>query len=240
MHRIAILAAGLLAAGLAAGCAGTTEIAAPTGAPEPEARAASAYFIVTRRDVRRCAFPRCGGVFVKRVNRLTTVCADGVPRPECHAATVDLDELGLDEPQRSEFAGVFEQKHALVLGRLIHVDQGLSIPVETLVATEGWRGATQNEPRGRFSRLTDSGIVCITTPCPTVLERQLNTTFTQTLAEVDLAASGASRELVDQGFSELATNGILAAGRSTIVTGPAGTATGFAASEFYLRETPHR
>ena len=35
------------------------------------------YFIVTRRDIRRCISPICGGYFVKRVNQATTVCADG-------------------------------------------------------------------------------------------------------------------------------------------------------------------
>src|SRR5262245_38578394 len=35
------------------------------------------YFTVTRRDMRRCMFPICGGYYVKRVNQETTRCVDG-------------------------------------------------------------------------------------------------------------------------------------------------------------------
>ena len=34
-------------------------------------------YLRLQRDVRRCAAPLCGGFFVSRVNRLSTVCADG-------------------------------------------------------------------------------------------------------------------------------------------------------------------
>lgn len=239
MHRIAVLAAGLLAAIAATGCAVAVDPGvAPGGPPEAPQGSTSTYFIVTRPDVRRCAFPLCGGVFVARVNLVSTVCADGTRQADCHAAAIDLTELRLSEEQQAEFAGAFEQKRALVRGRLIQVDQGLAFPVNTLVVTEGWRGVTESVPSGRFSRLTDSGIRCVTHPCPSFLEQLLNSNVTQSIAEVDLAASDATPDEIELGFRELNENGILAAGSTKIVSGPAGTAAGFRASEFYVRVRP--
>ncbi len=199
----------------------------------------SGYFIVTRIDTRRCLFPICGGVFVKHVNKALTVCGDGVPRKECHAAVTDVSALGLPEEQEQQFLAAFEQSKALVRGKLADVnDPSLPAPVSTLFTSEGWKGAAQSIPTGRFSRLSDSGIVCITFPCPSFLEQVLNTRRRRELAEVDLAASGAKPELVDAGYQELFDTGILAAGTHFPVTGPAGTMPGFRASEFYLRVRP--
>jgi hypothetical protein len=239
MHRIAVLAAGLLAASLAAGCVVVTPPAVqPDEPPEVEGSDAFTYFIVTRVDMRRCAYPLCGGVFVKRVNRVTTVCADGVPAAECHVAKLDLDALGLGDDQDAALSSAFAERHALLRGSLARRDEGLPFPVETLVATEGWRGAANSVPTGRFSRLTDTGVRCVTFPCPVFLEQLLDTNLRQVVAEVDLAASGADKLQVDQGINELGTTGILAAGSTFTVSGPAGVAAGFRASEFYLRVRP--
>lgn len=235
MHRIAVLAAGLLAAIAATGCAVSVTPGGPPGEPQGST---STYFIVTRPDVRRCAFPLCGGVFVARVNQLSTVCADGTRQADCHAAEIDLTQLRLSDEQQSELAGAFEQERALVRGRLVQVDQGLAFPVDTLVVTEGWRGVTESVPSGRFSRLTDSGIRCVTFPCPSFLEELLNSNKTQSIAEVDLSASDATPDEMELGFRELNENGILAAGSTKVVSGPAGTAAGFMASEFYVRVRP--
>lgn len=236
MHRIAVLAAGLLAASFAAGCVAVST--PPVEPPDVESSDAFTYFIVTRPDTRRCAYPRCGGVFVKRVNRATTVCADGMLAAECHVADVDLDELGLNENQDARLQRAFAEKHALLRGRLTQRDGGFAVPVETLVATEGWRGAASSVATGRFSRLTDTGVRCVTSPCPTFLEQLLNTNLRQVVAEVDLTASGADERQVERGLEELGTSGILAAGSTFTVRGPAGLAAGFRASEFYLRVRP--
>ena len=49
------------------------------------------YFIVTRVDARKCAYPVCGGYFVKAVNSALTRCADGKLAKECHAVELDTE-----------------------------------------------------------------------------------------------------------------------------------------------------
>lgn len=170
MRGIAVGVAGLLALGGAMGCAGAAnKIYAPRDPAEREGYPdlpSFTYFIVTRPDARECLYPRCGGYFVKRVNRATTLCADGIARDECHVAALDLDALGPRDAPSAEFAEAFGQRRAIVRGRLEQIDERLPSLVDTLIATEGWRGVTASEPTGHVSLLTSTGIVCTTFPCP--------------------------------------------------------------------------
>jgi hypothetical protein len=52
---------------------------------EPTAPRSSSeqFFIVERLDLRKCAWPWCGGVFVKEVNEATSSCADGSTEADC-------------------------------------------------------------------------------------------------------------------------------------------------------------
>ena len=50
---------------------------APSAPPTTIDAKAEPYFIVTRIDARKCAYPLCGGYFVKAVNSPLTRCADG-------------------------------------------------------------------------------------------------------------------------------------------------------------------
>lgn len=198
----------------------------------------STYYIVTGIDTRKCAFPMCGGVFVQEVNRKYTVCADGSLAESCHVAVTDYAALGLPENVEQKLDAAWVEQHALLRGTLVQAAGPYSPwSVDTLVASEGWVGVTGNPPQGTFERLDDSGYACFTWPCENFIERVLNDTFVRLIADVDLAASGATPEQVDAGMAELFDTGILAAGDATLIYGPAGTAVGFAASEFYHRVT---
>jgi len=84
------------------------------------------YFIVTRRDARRCAAPMCGGFFVKRVNEETTKCADGELHEEC-AILEPVDQVSGDleaEPGLPSSAGASERYDSwLLAARLVASQQ---------------------------------------------------------------------------------------------------------------------
>jgi hypothetical protein len=193
------------------------------------------YYIVTHIDQRDCAWPMCGGVFVKEVNKKLTQCADGSYANECHVAETDFSALGLSPALEAKLDEAWQNGGALLRGDLFQDFQPYLPPIDTLAASEGWVGVTGNKPVGVFERLDDSGIVCVTYPCPSFVERILNDGFTRLIAEVDLGSSGATQDQVDAGFAELFATGILAVGSETTITGPAGTMPGFAANEFYTR-----
>src|SRR6476661_6013307 len=61
------------------------------------------FYIVTHRDLRRCASPMCGGVFVKRVNADQTRCVDGSLQSECYVESIQLGGMGLSSREEDQF-----------------------------------------------------------------------------------------------------------------------------------------
>lgn len=220
-------------AALGAEIATGTEYAALDAAELADATATGPIYVELRRDVRRCAAPFCGGFFVDRVNRALTRCADGTRAAECYVSELEFGELGLSAGQQGEIASAPE---TFVLRGDIVADPDPSLPGRFAVS-EAWQGHASVSATGAFFRVTSSGIVCITSPCPSFdAERLERRGETRPIAEVDLDAVGVD---VSAAFAQIDTaEGLLVAGRTTLVTGPAGRARGIEASEFYLPIEP--
>lgn len=143
-----------------------------------------------RFDARKCMFPLCGGVWVRRANFTKTKCLDGKWAAECYVAVVDPQKLGLgssflDDQVTSGFAaGTVLLRGKLAAGTI----SGMS--VARLVAKEAWMAATADDPAvgDLFYRASDSGIRCFTTPCPSVHIAKLNSTVAANVDGVDLTA----------------------------------------------------
>lgn len=208
-------------------------------ADAPALSKAGRHYIVTRPDLRKCAFPQCGGVYVKAVNQALTLCADNRWQRDCRVALLDSSALGWDEATAAKFKQRFDSGHALARGTL-RIDELAGGRPPVLRLSEGWDAQADSKPSGTFYALKNSGIVCITTPCPTVTQARLNGGGSSNIAEVDLAASGADKAAVEAGLQALNERGVLAAGTHRVVTGPAGRALGLVASEFYLAVPPQK
>jgi Domain of unknown function (DUF6748) len=184
----------------------------------------STYYTL-RPDFRRCAFPLCGGYFVKRVNQSLTRCANGRYMAECYVAEIDWNNL----PQ-------VDARTALVRGSVVVKTFRRFGNLGALRVTESWRAASGNGPTGIFYRVKDRGVRCITFPCPTHHEAKLNSTASRNIAGVDLSGAGANDQLLSEATTGMAqTDGILVAGSHLPVTGPAGTSSTLKATQFYLR-----
>jgi hypothetical protein len=220
--KLATLALILAGSGTAA-AQETTTIAAPGGD----------YYSV-RRDLRRCVSPLCGGFFVKRVNHATTRCADGAARAECYVAELDLARLELSAEESSELQS--GANHFLLRGRI----QRRVFPnfgnLGAFSVNEAWEGHPGVLATGRFLRIEDTGIVCITTPCPTLQGRALNLASAPfSVGALDL--KGISPDPSD-GFAQLAEPaGLLVAGTTTTAP-PAVGGSLVDASEYYLPFPP--
>ncbi len=197
------------------------------------------YFIVTRRDMRKCMSPMCGGVYVKRVNDATTRCADGSMSAECYVSGVQLN-LGLTDRENAAFDAAVSDGKALVKARMYKKRfNGMSIGL--LKASEGWLGATGSTPDGTFYRVGDNGIRCIKAPCPSTSASELNgTSKTNVIAvHLDQTATPADPDVLGRAMEAVGTaEGVLVAGGvalpkcmpSATQCGPFVTAT-----EFYTR-----
>lgn len=198
------------------------------------------FYIVTRRDSRKCAAPMCGGFFVQRVNQETTRCADGTMQSECYVGAIDLSGLGLKSEGEQSLQAALAGRRALVRGAIVPGGDERFPDIGNLVASEGWLGRAGAEPSGKFYRLLGVAAKCSDLPCPSAHAFRLNTGWDALLAGVDLAASGASEQArgeADKAMFE-AQDGILAAGALKPVKGKNGSMRSLVTSEFYTRVEP--
>jgi hypothetical protein len=188
-------------------------------------------FFTIRHDERKCVSPLCGGFFLKRVNRSTTICADDTRRNECYVAELDLARLGAtpeQEGQLVDHAGQFLVRGSILAKRFPSFGN-----LGVFRADEAWQGHENVTASGTFSRVGDAGIVCITFPCLSFTGEKLNSSRPiERIAGVDLEGivpdPSDGRAQLDQPF------GLMVAGHRVAVVGPAGRAHGIDASEYYL------
>jgi len=223
----------LTASLIVAGAAAIAPRAAAQAGPD------DGFFVVTRPDVRRCAYPLCGGYFVKRVNQRLTRCADGVRRAECHVVDFNFTATGLSPEQTAQFEQTFGAGLGLASGALEQRDVGAGFPADTLVVSGAWEGQGPSKPTGEFFDVVSTGILCITFPCPSFRGELLNTPRTRTFNAVDFTAAGAPPEAVELAYQTL-DSGVLAAGATVRIVGPAGRGFDFVASQFYARLVPDK
>ncbi len=207
------------------------------GIPDLRGFPQATYYRVTHPDMRLCPSPWCGGVFVERVNKRRSKCADGTVAKECHAAVVDFSALGLSPEDESRLQAGFVAKRVLVRGDLELVDLGSGRGIPTLFVTDAWRGVTGTQARpGSYFGVVHSGIVCITFPCPSFTAFKLNGRRIGWLHSLDLASSGATSEQISLGLAELANGpGLIGFGRLRRIEGPAGWGKELRTSEFYTK-----
>lgn len=214
--RVSLLAAILVS--LAFSPAATFKHLEPPNAPDKFASTSSFYSF--RRDLRRCASPRCGGYFVKLVNQSRTRCADGRYQKECYVASIDWN--GQPEP---------DIDCGLLRGTIRRKGQFGEFRV-----AEVWRAASANEPAGAFYRVRDRGVRCIAAPCATHHEATLNSSASRNIAGVDLSGAGAPESVVSDATQAMTSpDGILVSGNHSVVTGPAGRMQMLKASQFFVR-----
>jgi hypothetical protein len=188
-------------------------------------------FFTMERDLRRCASPMCGGWWVDRVNASTTKCHDNRNAERCYVAEVDFARLGLGQDALDRIQGA---QHVLVRGTIGKV----TLPAGTFGRfrpTEAWIGQGPNVADGPFAMVEETGVRCITTPCPFFREKKLNSSATASLAEIGWDASGATEEQIGTAIAQMFTNNVIIAGDRYTVSGPGGTGKARTATQFYTR-----
>lgn len=191
----------------------------------PDSLSSTSTYFRLRRDLRRCVSPLCGGYFVTAVNRSSTRCFDGRYSPQCYVAEIDWNG------QTS-----VEENLALVRGTMSSKDFGRFKRFGVLRVTESWQAANDHNPQGRFYRVKDRGIRCIAAPCITHHAAQLNSSLSSNIAGVDLTVAGASDSAIQEANAAMGQKvGIIVAGATATVRGPAGRAKTIKATQFYLK-----
>jgi len=188
------------------------------------------YFTV-RPDVRRCISPICGGWFVNAVNRKQMRCLDGSIKKECYVGTDVINIPGLSAEQIAELKQAMSKSNVLIQGGISN-----NVPYGVLHINNAWISATDQKPEFAFVGVSNNGIVCITSPCPSFDGDILNRNRVKSLASFDLSGVKATEEKLNQAQKVIASGDSLPmAGKFVEVTGPGGTAQGIKANQFYLK-----
>jgi hypothetical protein len=190
-------------------------------------------YYTLRRDLRRCAFPLCGGYFVRRVNHPLTRCVSGKFMKECYVAEIDWNGHPQIEVNGALLRGKIMNKSYVKPGK---PPMAFLWTVGEFGVTESWQSAGDQISNGLFYRVKDRGVRCITHPCLTHLEVKLNSTAQRNIAGVDLSGARVPESRVSEAFEQMTRpDGVIIAGSHLPVTGPAGKSIMLKASQFYLR-----
>jgi hypothetical protein len=186
----------------------------------------SDYFTF-RHDLRKCASPFCGGIFVKRVNLKNTRCADGKLRAECYIAFIN-NPRQINLAKAALLKGIISSKTFLNIGKF-----------GAFNVQSAFRTASSKPVQGQYFSISGNGRVCITSPCFSWHQRLLNTYKSQLLSGVDLSTAGASSILTEAAYNQLANGGfLLAAGKNYQTEELAGPGINFKASQFFIPLKP--
>jgi eight-cysteine-cluster-containing protein len=197
----------------------TSEDAALDGKADGAVDGAYTYFEIYK-DVRKCASPSCGGYFLHRLNRTSTVCHNGTSRWSCYVPGLDWTEsnLGSDLQRGLDEAALRDASSygviAIVRGRFAPQSYTGFGNLGRFVVTEAWVAENDSVSEGVFTRVHDNGVRCITTPCPTIGEKALNTSRSANVHGLDWSAGGFDDDQISKLATEMVSTpgGILIAG----------------------------
>jgi hypothetical protein len=86
-------------------------------------------------------------------------------------------------------------------------------PFGVFVLAEAWVAEPNGRSDGEFVRIRDSGIVCVTAPCPHLTEAQLYDDTTTAIDDLDFSASGLRPVQIDRVLAATyGADGVIVAG----------------------------
>lgn len=207
-----------------AGESADDDVANADGKGDAAADGVYTYFAI-KGDVRKCAAPMCGGSFLARLNRTTTVCHDGKSGASCYTPELDFSESGLKPEIQDQLrlavgqGAIGDGVKAIVRGRFARFGtQKVGRDMGRFIVTEAWVAQSGAATDGVFVKVKDNGVRCIAAPCPSTGEAALNTSRTANIADIDWAPSGLTEDQVGELVGKMFQPGglIIAGDRFTV------------------------
>ena len=231
MLRISMFSAVLLAACATEGP--VDELASDSGDVEVgKGDSAAAFdFFAADPDVRACSFDaRCGGFYVSRPNRSTTICGRGSQGERCYVDGLDWSATALPASVAQGYEAMLRNGEKLIIkGSIVPdaADRGAVFAV-----TEVWLPRVPGGiAEGVAVLVKDNGVRCITAPCPSFTEYRLNSNLFADITDVDLSIASDALA-IEIGMNALFDDGVLVFGDRFY---PTKGAKGRVANQFYTR-----
>jgi hypothetical protein len=162
----------------------------------------------------------CGGFYLHRLNRSTTVCPGGSSRWSCYVPSLDWTESKLGSDLQSALVeaanrdAMAEGAIAVVRGRFASQSYSGFGDLGRFVVTEAWIAENDAVSDGVFVKVHDNGVRCIQAPCASLTEKALNTSRSAAIAEIDWSAGGFDDDQIAKLADAMVTtdHGVLLAG----------------------------
>lgn len=192
--------------------------------PEPSG---STYIV--KPDYRKCAFPLCGGWFLTPVNQYSLhletedeAYQNAALRPNSiYVSHINFKRLGLNREQIAELENAIRSEQALLRGTVASLSASTKIGARTatLNANGAWVGANKNAAVGPYLKISSTGIVCITTPCPYFSAALINSDYSARFHDLSLEKATLDREQEAQAWQAISTTGLVITGTTYVTTG---------------------
>lgn len=194
-------------------------------------------------DYRKCAFPLCGGWYLTPVNQYSTQLENAdeayehsliVPNT-IYVASINYKPMNLTSDQIAKLESIMRSGQALLKGS-VRAPLAATSPtvVKTFTAQGAWTSPNKSEPVGPYLKVSSSGIVCITTPCPYYKAELVNSTFTTTFDELMFEKAELDREQEALAWHAVATKGLVITGVKYVSEGQAGKGNGISATKVFF------
>jgi hypothetical protein len=195
-------------------------------------------------DYRKCAFPLCGGWFITPVNQYSLALEESdeayqhsllLPN-SIYVATINYKALGLTPEQIAKLEDSLRSGQGLLRG----VVKASTTKHSTLIAQAAWTSPNTNTPVGPYLKVSSSGIVCITTPCPYFKAELINSFFTTNIHELTFEKAGLDEKQESLAWQAVSEAGLVLTGVKYESQGMTGTGTGIAATKVYFGYPPKK
>lgn len=200
-----------------------------TNAQTKTAPTKAGTFYSVKPDYRKCAFPLCGGWHLTPVNQYSL-------QPETEEEAYDtlsllpnsiyvpylnFKALGLKKKQIEELQGFIHTQTVLLRGNIASTKTTSknSAKVNTFNANGAWVSANNKDAIGPYQKITSTGIVCITTPCPYFKTQLLNNNYSAQIDDLNLEAAELTEAQQAAAWESLSTKGLIITGTTYNFTG---------------------
>jgi hypothetical protein len=184
---------------------------------------------IVKPDYRKCAFPLCGGWYLTPVNQYSLhletedeAYQNAALLPNSiYVSYINYKRLGLTKKQIAELETAINSEQTLLRGAVVNspVSGNIVTRTKTLVANGAWVGANKNTPVGPYLKISSTGIVCITTPCPYFNAALINSNYSSEFHALSLEKALLDREQEAQAWQAISTDGLVITGTTYESTG---------------------
>jgi hypothetical protein len=206
--------------------------------PEP-----TAITYTVKPDYRKCASPMCGGWYLTPVNQYSLLLqtedeayqSSALIPNSIYVAYINYRALALKPAQIQELEAAMRSEQVLLRGTISNSITPLgSISSKTLAVNGAWVGANKTVALGPYFKMSSSGIVCITTPCPYYKANIINSLFSTNFDELLFTKAELTREQETQAWQAVSSDGLVMTGVRYDSKGLAGTGVGISATKVFF------